>query len=203
MSESGASDLGQEEAASDISVKISPVRRLCRLDSGEKTSAGHEAQVESVVACPSVLRQLSGQLRAPIRGVRGGGRALPSLATIRSRLVSRPYWRRCLCSPTEVPTISERELAPLLALTPAHRFIVLVVTNTNADRLSLLLSRVCSVNMSFHVMSESSAIRVTSYPFCPFKANLSLSHHPITKKQLYSVYKVSIVPKREFYRTFT
>lgn len=105
------------------------------MDSSEDLKAADESQVESVVACPSVLRQLSGQLRAPTRGVRGGGRALPSLATVRSRLVSRPYWRRCLCSPAEVPTISERELAPLLALTPAHRFIVLVVTNTNADSL--------------------------------------------------------------------
>ncbi|XP_047497144.1 uncharacterized protein LOC125044497 [Penaeus chinensis] len=135
MSVSAGSERGQQEAPSGISVKISPVRRLCRLDSGEGVAKGEESHVGSVVACPSVLRQLSGQLRAPTRGVRGGGRALPSLATIRSRLVSRPYWRRCLCSPTEVPTISERELAPLLALTPAHRFIVLVVTNTNADSL--------------------------------------------------------------------
>nr|XP_027219289.1 uncharacterized protein LOC113811699 [Penaeus vannamei] len=135
MSDTEGSEAGKQEPPSGISVKISPVRRLCRMDSSEDLKAADESQVESVVACPSVLRQLSGQLRAPTRGVRGGGRALPSLATVRSRLVSRPYWRRCLCSPAEVPTISERELAPLLALTPAHRFIVLVVTNTNADSL--------------------------------------------------------------------
>nr|XP_045594896.1 uncharacterized protein LOC123755951 [Procambarus clarkii] len=70
---------------------------------------------------------------------RGGRGWVPPLSALRSRLASQPYWRRCLCSQEEVPSITERELGPLLALTPAHRFIVLVVTNSSHSHGSVVV----------------------------------------------------------------
>ncbi|XP_069987733.1 uncharacterized protein [Penaeus vannamei] len=122
-----------------ISVKISPIKRLCR----EEIEAAGETRVaeatdgagdDQVVACPTVLNQLfASHQRADGRGGRAGVRPPPPVAAVRRRLASRPYWRRCLCSPLLMPTVGEGELRPLLALTPPHRFVVIVVTDTNSS----------------------------------------------------------------------
>ncbi|KAK7081139.1 hypothetical protein SK128_007089 [Halocaridina rubra] len=124
----------------EISVRISPIRRLCRssLCHQEETLKPDKNDLErgttnketeaAVVACPIVLRQLCFQLRT--QSSRGSRNAY-SIPALMARLSSRPYWHRCLCSPTILPAITEKELVPLLSLTPAHRFIVIVVTNCN------------------------------------------------------------------------
>nr|XP_053630491.1 uncharacterized protein LOC128687184 [Cherax quadricarinatus]XP_053630492.1 uncharacterized protein LOC128687184 [Cherax quadricarinatus]XP_053630493.1 uncharacterized protein LOC128687184 [Cherax quadricarinatus] len=130
-------EVGGEECAGPrhLAVKISPVRRLCRAEGVEQ----QPDENEGVTACPQVLRQLCAQLRTPGRSGRGGRGPTLSLAALRSRLASRPYWLRCLCSQQEVPSITERELVPLLSLTPAHRFIVLVVTNSSQSQGSVVV----------------------------------------------------------------
>ncbi|XP_068200522.1 uncharacterized protein [Palaemon carinicauda] len=82
---------------------------------------------DCVVACPVVLRQLCNQIRVQSRNK--AKKTAINLQTIHNLLSSRPYWRRCLCSPSALPAITEKELVLLLSLTPAHRFIVLVVTS--------------------------------------------------------------------------
>ncbi|XP_066975695.1 uncharacterized protein [Macrobrachium rosenbergii] len=133
----------------DISVKINPIRRLCREDfcspkdmesggggaRGRDKTTRHTDEEDCVVACPVVLRQLCAQIR--VQSSRGK-KASINLQTIHNLLSSRPYWRRCLCSPSALPAITEKELVLLLSLTPSHRFIVLVVTNS-ADSLGTVV----------------------------------------------------------------
>ncbi|XP_071540537.1 uncharacterized protein [Panulirus ornatus] len=118
---------GGDRIQQGISLKISPVRRLCRVDASEEEAA---VETECVAACPLVLRHLCTPLTPSARSNRSGRESKPSLDTLQSCIKGRPYWHRCLCSPVQMPFITERELLPLLSLTPAHRFIILVVTNS-------------------------------------------------------------------------
>ncbi|KAK3872259.1 hypothetical protein Pcinc_022652 [Petrolisthes cinctipes] len=130
MSEDGPVEEGATNNC-HISVKISPVRRLCRRENSEEAEES-EGESECVVACPQVLKQLCPTFgrSSPIKGC-GSHWTVAALEKLRESLVVLPYWRRCLCSQHEVPIITELELLPLLTFTPPHRFIVIIVTNSS------------------------------------------------------------------------
>ncbi|XP_063873320.1 uncharacterized protein LOC135107412 [Scylla paramamosain] len=117
---------GRESEGCSPFAKINPVRRLCRLVNMQAAGTG----VDCVVVCPAVLRQVCSQMRLSKSG-RGVQWSLASLATVKRLLVTRPYWSRCLCGSNEVPSVGEKEVAPLLSLTPSHRFVVFIVTSSS------------------------------------------------------------------------